>query len=151
MNTFSSRIDKEKKQIKKILNDEIFFLSSVKNDRYCFLLLGPLEYTNYFFQSKLIEIYLPISYPLKPPGVLFISRIFHPNIDPLGRPCIDILKDEWSPALQIRTLILSAQSFMTHPNFNDPLDQKLSKIFQNNKGNGVVKKIVFILNDLTPC
>lgn len=72
------------------------------------------------------ELFLPEQYPMVPPKVLFRTKIYHPNIDKLGRICLDILKTNWSPALQIKPVLLSIQSLLAAPNFEDPLDQKIA-------------------------
>jgi hypothetical protein len=59
--------------------------------------------------------------------VRFLTKIFHPNVDKLGRICLDILKDKWSPALQIRTVLLSIQALMSAPNPDDPLDEAIAR------------------------
>ena len=68
-----------------------------------------------------LELFLPAEYPMSPPKVRFLTKMYHPNIDKLGRICLDILKDKWSPALQIRTVLLSIQALLSAPNPDDPL------------------------------
>uniref|UniRef100_A0A8C5MJY5 UBC core domain-containing protein n=1 Tax=Leptobrachium leishanense TaxID=445787 RepID=A0A8C5MJY5_9ANUR len=67
-----------------------------------------------------LELFLPEEYPMAAPKVRFMTKIYHPNVEKLGRICLDILKDKWSPALQIHTVLLSIQALLSAPNPDDP-------------------------------
>lgn len=62
-----------------------------------------------------------------------MTKIYHPNIDKLGRICLDILKEKWSPALQIRTVLLSIQALLSAPNPDDPLDNQVANQWKTNE------------------
>ncbi|KAF4607606.1 hypothetical protein EYR38_001678 [Pleurotus pulmonarius] len=80
-----------------------------------------------------LELFLPEEYPMAPPKVRFLTKIYHPNIDKLGRICLDILKDKWSPALQIRTVLLSIQALLSAPNPDDPLATDVAKHYKEDE------------------
>ena len=42
-----------------------------------------------------------------------------------------MLQDKWSPALQIRTVLLSIQALMSAPNPDDPLDNGVAEMWKN--------------------
>lgn len=46
-----------------------------------------------------IEINFPAEYPFKPPKVMFLTKIYHPNVDEKGQVCLPIISPEnWKPA-----------------------------------------------------
>ena len=79
-----------------------------------------------------VEIFLPPDYPMSPPKALFRTKVFHPNIDKVGRICLDILKqDKWTPALLIEKVVLSIQWLLGAPNIDDPLDESVADVFKS--------------------
>jgi ubiquitin-protein ligase len=89
---------------------------------------GKTRYADNMLGGKFnLELFLPDDYPMCPPRIRFLTRIYHPNIDRLGRICLDVLKNNWSPALQIRTILLSIQALLGAPNPEDPLNEAVAK------------------------
>lgn len=81
-----------------------------------------------------LDIHVPPEYPLKPPALRFVTKIFHPNIDTEGRICLDTLnmppKGAWKPALNIATVLTSVQALMSTPNPDDGLMSDITDMFR---------------------
>jgi len=95
-------------------------------------LLGP-EQTPYEGGTFRLELFLPEEYPQEPPKVRFLTKVYHPNIDKLGRICLDVLKDKWSPILNIGTVLLSLQVLLGDPKADDPLDPAVADHFKSQR------------------
>lgn len=100
--------------------DDIFTWSAV--------IMGPNEsvYQGGVFR---LQIKFPPDYPFRPPKVTFLTKIYHPNVNANGGICLDILKDQWSPALTVSKVLLSISSLLTDPNPDDPLVPEIARLY----------------------
>ncbi|GBF88649.1 ubiquitin-conjugating enzyme E2 [Raphidocelis subcapitata] len=75
-----------------------------------------------------VDIQLDEQYPFAPPKMRFTTRVWHPNVSSAsGAICLDILKDQWSPALTLKTALLSLQALLSSPQPDDPQDAVVAK------------------------
>lgn len=92
-------------------------------------------------------------YPNKPPGVKFISKMFHPNVYNTGELCLDILQNRWSPTYDVAAILTSVQrsvdqnnshrilswadscltSLLNDPNTSSPANVEASNLYKDNR------------------
>ena len=89
-------------------------------------IMGP-EDSPYHQGVFFLDIQFPADYPFKPPKVSFTTKVYHMNVNNNGTICLDILKDQWSPALTIPKILLSISSLLTDPNPADPLLPEIAR------------------------
>ncbi|CAE7860776.1 vih [Symbiodinium sp. KB8] len=85
------------------------------------------------YEGKTFKLSISFSetYPHQAPVVKFTTPTFHPNVDQAGNICLDILKDQWTPTYNVRTVLLSIQSLLADPNNDDPLNQAAAALWAN--------------------
>mmetsp|Transcript_26400 Transcript_26400/g.60824 ORF Transcript_26400/g.60824 Transcript_26400/m.60824 type:complete len:137 (+) Transcript_26400:156-566(+) len=89
---------------------------------------GP-EGTPYAGGHFMVDIDIPQKYPFEPPKMRFKTKVWHPNVSSqTGAICLDILKDQWSPALTIKTALLSLQALLCSPEPSDPQDAEVARM-----------------------
>ena len=132
MDNLHNRIKKEYQDLQKEKNSNVE-VKLVNNDfrHWKGRIKGPIDtcYQGGIFD---VDIIIPNDYPFKPPKMKFDTKIWHPNISSVtGAICLDILKNEWTPALTIRTALISLQALMCEPVPNDPQDAVVAKQYMS--------------------
>ena len=132
-----SSVKRIKNELQSLINDPPAHISAgPKGDDifyWCACITGPSD-SPYAGGLFYLDIYFSKDYPFKPPKIKFTTQIYHPNINRSGSICLDILKNNWSPALTISKVLLSILSLLTDPNPNDPLEPTIAQIYKTNIG-----------------
>jgi ubiquitin-conjugating enzyme E2 N len=129
----TTRITKETEKLAKEAPPGICASPTAENPRYFKVVVAGPSSSPYEGGVFNLELFLPEEYPMVPPKVRFLTKLYHPNVDKIGRICLDILKDKWSPALQIRTVLLSIQALLSAPNPDDPLANDVAEHWKTNE------------------
>ncbi|KAJ1534622.1 hypothetical protein HK405_016038 [Cladochytrium tenue] len=65
-----------------------------------------------------------------PEGTPYDGGVFEVDIQAI---CLDILKDQWSPVLTLKTALISLQSLLSDPAPNDPQDAQVARHYLSDK------------------
>eukprot|EP00039_Didymoeca_costata_P011603 m.164013 g.164013 ORF g.164013 m.164013 type:complete len:178 (-) comp15224_c0_seq3:198-731(-) len=68
------------------------------------------------------------SYPFDPPRVACKTRVYHPNIDVDGNVCLNILREDWNPVLNLQSIICGLLQLFLAPNTEDPLHKEAAQV-----------------------
>lgn len=71
-----------------------------------------------------------------------MNQIFHPNIDLQGKICLNILREDWSPALDLQSVIIGILFLFLEVNGRDPLNKQAASLLDEdpNKFSRLVQK-----------
>ena len=103
-------------------------------------------YEGAFFRA---EISFPQTFPIEPPEVKFITKVFHPNIYKNGKVRISILHspgvdafnemetadERWRPIISVEAVLVSIMSMLTDktPNLDSPANIDAAVMYKDDK------------------
>ncbi|KAE8699975.1 NEDD8-conjugating enzyme Ubc12 [Hibiscus syriacus] len=126
-------------------NDDLMnFEVSIRPDEgyyCCFMVVSLANNTNKcstdlllcIFSGGTFLFYFQVSptYPHEAPKVKCKTKVYHPNIDLEGNVCLNILREDWKPLLNINTVIYGLYHLFTEPNYEDPVNHDAAAVLRD--------------------
>eukprot|EP00928_Gymnodinium_smaydae_P048656 TRINITY_DN32554_c0_g1_i1.p1 TRINITY_DN32554_c0_g1~~TRINITY_DN32554_c0_g1_i1.p1 ORF type:complete len:551 (+),score=88.34 TRINITY_DN32554_c0_g1_i1:47-1699(+) len=75
-----------------------------------------------------LTITLPDSYPFTAPAITFQTPVYHCNVSDVGKVCLDILHDRWSPGLSVLKCLEAVRRLLLEPSTDDSLRQWIAEL-----------------------
>ncbi|KAH3685652.1 hypothetical protein WICPIJ_003399 [Wickerhamomyces pijperi] len=104
-----------------------------KIDSYNFeIVINPDEgyYQGGYFK---FSIQINSNFPIECPKVKCLNKIYHPNIDLDGNICLNILREDWSPVLNLNAILVGLLFLFLEPNATDPLNKQSANVLMKDK------------------
>jgi len=76
---------------------------------------------------------IPVTYPYDPPKAQCDTMIYHPNIDYEGKVCLNILRADWMPVLNLGAVVFGLVTLFLQPNPDDPLNKEVAQLMIDNR------------------
>ncbi|XP_060174285.1 NEDD8-conjugating enzyme Ubc12-like [Lycium barbarum] len=87
----------------------------------------------YYHEGKFpFTFQIPYLYPHDAPKVKCKVKVYHPNIDTEGNVCLNILREDWKPVLNINAVVYGLVHLFTEPNHEDPLNHVAADELRDN-------------------
>lgn len=84
-------------------------------------------YDGRYFHLKLV---IPSDFPNSPPRGFFLTKIYHPNVDPsTGAICVNTLKKDWSPMVTMSHVLGVIRCLLIVPFPESSLNDEAGKLF----------------------
>ncbi|PLW50107.1 hypothetical protein PCASD_01874 [Puccinia coronata f. sp. avenae] len=83
--------------------------------------------------SFIFNFVINLNYPHEPPKVKCTQKIYHPNVDIEGNVCLNILREDWKPVLNLNAVIVGLQYLFLEPNADDPLNKEAANDLRNDR------------------
>ena len=99
--------------------------------------LAPLSFdaTAGFYKGGefLFDFKITPQYPHDAPKIKCVTKVYHPNIDNDGNICLNILREDWKPVLNINSVIYGLQFLFLEPNADDPLNKEAAHVLRTDR------------------
>lgn len=82
--------------------------------------------TNYPHDAPKVKCTQKVICPIAIGIICFSShaeQIYHPNVDLEGNVCLNILREDWKPVLNLNSIMVGLQYLFLEPNADDPLNK----------------------------